>query len=130
MTGERRRDMTDFAVKVGVLENNTDLLTKIVTKMEAQLEKTQEVATNLVRIAAVQEERLNNQDKNLEGHKGDDSDKFDKLTTLVENSKSELAEKIESVQRQIEPIKKFVYMAMGGASIIMVLLEAISLFLK
>lgn len=128
--GERRQDMLDFGIKVGVLENNVDLLTKIVTKMDGTLEKTQDVAVNLAKIVAVHEERMGFHDKSLDTHKSDDNDKFDKLTDLVEEVKTELGKKIDSVQKQLEPIKKFVYMTMGAVAIFMAFLEIVNHLLK
>lgn len=127
---ERRKDLLDFGIKVGVLENNVEILTKVCTKMDGTLEKTQEIASNLAKIVAVHEERFDYQEKNFDSHKTDDDGKFEKLTKLVERNNTSLGDKIDGIQRQLEPIKKFVWMAMGIVAVLMVVMEAVSFFLK
>ncbi len=123
---ERRKDFVDAAVKVGVLESNFEILTKVCTKMEGTLEKTQEVASNLAKIVAVQEERMSYHEKHLETHEGDDENKFDQIMEQL----SETNKKIDKFQSQIDPLKKLVWMFAGGFAVIMTIIEILGFFLK
>lgn len=122
--------MYDTGLKVGILESNVELLTKVCTKMEGTMEKTQEVASNLAKIVAVHEEKMLNQEKNLDIHKSEDASKFDKLSDAIEDVKSELLKEVKALQKQLDPIKRLVWLAMGGISVIMVVLQIIGFLLK
>lgn len=114
--------MTEDLVKIAVLEQKLVDFTNIVTKLENAIEKISEVNSNITKMLAVHEERIDQCNK-----------KDGVITKIIEETKTdnlkeykEVLDRVETLEDEIKDITKIKWMTVGIGIVVTILATAFS----
>lgn len=98
-------------------------------RIEDAIERLTEISADLNKMLAVQEQRLNQQEKNItvissreEDRRKELEHKFEKVYDSIEDLKEEQAEIIGNISKKVSDIQRIIWTYMGGFSVVMFLL--------
>lgn len=112
----------DEEIKVAILGQKLEDLKHIVVKIDAAIEKLSEVNTNVIKMLAVHEEKIEYQQKT-----------DDLLVKMIDDNKLEnekdhnkLAERVASLEKEIGEVAKIKWMTVGSGIVLAVLATSMS----
>lgn len=115
-------DMSEEAVKIAVLEQKLSDFSNVVHKLDDAIEKLSEVNSNVIKMLAVHEEKIeqcNRSDdliiKMIDGVKTDNDEDYKKVM-----------ERIEDIEEKVQEINKIKWMTVGCGVLLVVLTGALS----
>jgi hypothetical protein len=116
--------MSEEVVKIAVLEQKLIEFGNIVSKIDSAIEKLSEVNTNITKMLAVHDERIE------QCHKTDSilTRMIDDLKKENEKDHKEVCDRIDTIEIKIEDISRTKWMTLGVASTIAIIITAVSSF--
>jgi hypothetical protein len=122
--------MSDEIVKVAVLEQKFADFVGIVNKLDDAIQKLSEVNTNLIKMLAVHDEKIEQCNKT-------DNIIISMIEDIKESSKAqheaiskELGDRIERVEEKVESLTKFRWMAAGVIAFTLIFMPVITNFVS
>ena len=114
--------MSEEAVKIAVLEQKLSDFSNVVHKLDDAIEKLSEVNSNVIKMLAVHEEKIE------QCNKSDDLiiKMIDGVKTDNNKDHKQVMEKIEKIELKVQEINKIKWMTVGCGAVLVVLVGAIS----
>ena len=115
-------DMSEEAVKIAVLEQRLTDFSNVVHKLDDAIEKISEVNSNVIKMLAVHEEKIE------QCYRSNDL-----VVKMIDATKSDndrdhkkVMEKIDEIEKKVQEIDKIKWMTLGCAALLVVLAGALS----
>lgn len=115
-------DMSEEAVKIAVLEQKLSDFSNVVHKLDDAIEKLSEVNSNVIKMLAVHEEKIE------QCNRSDDLiiKMIDEVKSDNNKDHKKVMEKIEKIELKVQEINKIKWMTVGCGAVLVVLVGAIS----
>lgn len=114
--------MSEDAIKIAVLEQKLSDFSNVVHKLDAAIEKISEVNSNVIKMLAVHEEKIEHCNKS-------DSLIIKMIDSVKEDNDKDhkkVIEKIEVIEKRVQEINKIKWMTVGCGVVLVVLAGAFS----
>ena len=114
--------MSEEAVKIAVLEQKLSDFSNVVHKLDDTIEKLSEVNSNVIKMLAVHEEKIE------QCNKSDDLiiKMIDSVKTDNDKDHKKVMERIEDIEEKVQEINKIKWMTVGCGVLLVVLTGALS----
>lgn len=109
---ERRQNMNDLTIDVGVMKNNITMLSNLAQKFDTTIDKLKDISNDTAKLVASLVADVDNQEKTLNTHKGEDNTKFEQIMTSL-----------ATFRKDIDFLKRYLFLALGGGFVILTAIE-------
>lgn len=97
------------SLKIALLEQRMNDFFNVINKLESAIEKISEVNTNIIKMLAVHEEKIGQNEKNETILAKTDAD----IKVDAHNDKKEVIEKLNTLTEEIEDLKRYKWMSVA-----------------